>query len=321
MVSHLYSSAFKTNSMETVLITGGTGLVGKRLITLLTERGYQIIVLTRNTNQNAENPLVSFANWDINNKHIDKEALSKANYIIHLAGAGVMDKKWTKAYQNEILESRTKSIELVIESLKNINHQVKALISASAIGWYGPDEKANYSFVEDDKPDENFLGTTCKLWEASADEAQKLGIRVCKMRIGIVLSDKGGALSEFMKPLKLGIAGILGNGKQNISWIHIEDLCRMFIHAMENQGMSGSYNAVAPYPTSNKTLTLTLARTMKGAFFIPFYVPSFLLKLMLGKRSIEILKSTKVSSAKISAQGFTFLYPSIEQALKNIIKK
>ena len=198
---------------------------------------------------------------------------------------------------------------------------MKAIISASAIGWYGPDVKENYQFVENDPADSHFLGETCRLWEESIEPATKLGIRVCKIRTGIVLSTKGGALVEFMKPIRLGVAGILGNGKQIVSWIHIEDLCRIFIHAIENENLNGNYNAVAPEPVSNKKLTITLAKIMKGIFFIPSYVPKFVLKIMMGERSIEVLKSTNVSCEKIRNTGFTFLYPSIEVALRQLLKK
>ena len=306
---------------KNILITGGTGLVGNALSIMLTEKGYEVTILTRSTNNSSNNLAVDYAHWDINNKYIDPVAISKADYIIHLAGAGVVDKKWTAAYKKEILDSRVKSSELIIHSLQNNPHKVKAIISASAIGWYGPDVKENYQFVETDSADNHFLGETCKLWEESIEPATKLGIRVCKIRTGIVLSTKGGALVEFMKPIHLGIAGILGDGKQMVSWIHIEDLCRIFIHAIENEHLNGSYNGVAPSPVSNKTLTIALAKIMKGIFYIPSYVPKFVLKIMMGERSIEVLKSTNVNCDKIRNTGFTFLFPSIEMALKNLLKK
>jgi hypothetical protein len=306
---------------KNILITGGTGLVGNALCNMLTEKGYTVTILTRSTNKKSINAAIEYAHWDINNNYIDPVAISKADYIIHLAGAGVVDKKWTIAYKKEILDSRVKSSELIVHSLQNNLNKVKAIISASAIGWYGPDVKENYQFVENDPADSHFLGETCRLWEESIEPASKLGIRVCKIRTGIVLSTKGGALVEFMKPIRLGVAGILGNGKQMVSWIHIEDLCRIFIHAIENENLNGSYNAVAPEPVSNKKLTITLAKIMKGIFFIPSYVPKFVLKIMMGERSIEVLKSTNVSCEKIRNTGFTFLYPSIEVALRQLLKK
>ena len=174
--------------------------------------------------------------------------------------------------------------------------------------------------METDKPATDFLGETCKLWEESIEPVQQLGIRLVKLRTGIVLSNDGGALTEFKKPIKMGIAGILGNGKQMVSWIHIDDLCRLFIAAIENDLMSGSYNAVAPAPVSNKDLTMELATLMKGKFFIPAHVPAFVLNVMLGESSIEVLKSTTVSCEKIRQTGFNFLYPDIKQALQQLCK-
>ncbi len=306
---------------KTILITGGTGLVGTELCKLLVQKGYKIIVLSRSKTNLYVSPSISFAHWDINNNFIDRNAIIHADYIIHLAGAGVVDKKWTAAYKKEIQDSRIKSSELIVEALKNNPNKVKAIVSASAIGWYGPDVKENYQFVETDPADGHFLGETCKLWEESIDPAISIGKRVCKIRTGIVLSTKGGALKEFMNPIKFGLATILGNGKQIVSWIHIEDICRIFIHAVENEHMTGSYNAVAPNPVSNKMLTVTLAKIMRGIFFIPVYVPKFILKIMMGERSIEVLKSADVNCEKIRTSGFVFLFPGIEVALKNLLKK
>ncbi len=306
---------------QTILITGGTGLVGTQLSKMLIERGFRIIILTRNPQKYTNTPQIQYTAWDVANQTIDLEALSAADFIIHLAGAGVVDKKWNSKYKKEILDSRTQSSKLIIEHLKGINHKVKAIVSSSAIGWYGPDKEKNYRFKETDPSDNSFLGVTCKLWEESIKPASSLGIRVCILRTGIVLSTKGGALKEFLKPIQFGIASILGNGKQIISWIHIEDLCRMFIHAIENEKLSGSYNAVAPMPVTNKNFSITLARILKGNFFIPMYVPSFILKLMMGESSIEVLKSTDVSCDKIKETGFVFYYPTLEAALKNLLPK
>jgi uncharacterized protein (TIGR01777 family) len=309
--------------MQTVLITGGTGLVGKALTKQLQERGYEIIILTRKLPAN--DPLIkngiSYAEWDIHKQTVDIAAVQKSDYIIHLAGAGVVDKKWTTAYKKEIQDSRTKSSELIIDTLKNNSNKVKAVVSASAIGWYGPDKFPIKAFVEKDLPDNSFLGETCRLWEESIEPVQQLGKRLVKFRTGIVLSNDGGALVEFKKPLQFCVASILGTGKQVVSWIHIDDLCRLYIDAIENNNLHGSYNAVAPIPVTNKELTVALAKEMRGNYFISAYVPEFILKIMLGDRSIEVLKSATVSCEKIKQTGFTFLYPSIETALKQLVKK
>lgn len=306
---------------QTILITGGTGLLGKALVELLIRQGYYIIILTRSLKETVNTEFVSYALWDVKKKTIDTAALQKADHIIHLAGAGVVDKKWTADYKKEIVESRTESSKLLIYTLKNISHNVKTLVSASAIGWYGEDKMVGKAFTEDDPADNSFLGETCRLWEACVSPAEAVGIRVCSIRIGILLSNDGGAFAEFVKPVKFGLASILGSGRQMVSWIHIDDVCRIFLQAIENTGMSGSYNAVAPVPVSNKTLMLKIADILKGKFYITMHVPTFVLKMMMGQRSVEILKSTTVSCTKIKATGFTFLYPTLDSAVDNLLKK
>lgn len=306
--------------MRTILITGGTGLVGRALTKALLQKNYQVIILTRKMKDDAVSG-VSYALWDVSKKQIDKAALEKADAIIHLAGAGVVDKKWTDSYKKEIIDSRTKSSGLIIDTLKEMVHKVKVWVSASATGYYGEDKIPGHYFTEEDKADNAFLGEVCRLWEQSVDPATDLGIRVAKLRTGIVLSNEGGAYKEFKAPLKGGIATILGSGKQVVSWIHIDDLCRQYIYALENEGIAGAYNAVSPHPVSNKELITTIAKEMKGKFYIPVHVPGFILKIMMGGRSIEILKSTTVSADKIKKAGFTFLYPALESAVKAIEKK
>lgn len=302
----------------TVLITGGTGLVGSALSKALIRKGYAVIILTRDVTgkKNFEN--LSYAAWDVKKQWMDIDALQKADFIIHLAGAAVVEKKWTDAYKKEIEESRTHSSRLVAECLKNNINKIKAVISGSAIGFYGDDKNKAIPFTENDKADECFLGHTCKLWEESIAPVTDLGKRLVILRTGIVLSNKGGALAEFKKPIRFGAASILGNGRQMVSWIHIDDLCSMFIAAIENTALSGVYNAVAPNPVSNKKLTLCLAKKMNGRFYVPIHIPSFVLKLMMGQRSIEVLKSATVSCKKIMETGFKFQFDSIEPALENL---
>lgn len=306
--------------MQTVLVTGGTGMIGSELTKHLSGKGYHIINLTRKMPASpGKDANISYALWDVNKQQIDVAAIQKADHIIHLAGAGVVDKKWTEAYKAEIRNSRTKSSALLIDALRNNDNSVKTIVSASAIGWYGEDSSPRGAgFIESDMNADNFLGETCKVWEESIEPVKQLGKRLVIMRFGIVLSNTDGAFPEFKKPLHFGISGILGSGKQVISWVHIDDLCRMLIEAIENENMNGIYNAVAPKPVTNKVLTLQLAQAIRGKFFIPLHVPEFVLKIMLGARSVEVLKSTTVSSEKIKGVGFTFLYPSIEAALQQL---
>ena len=310
--------------MATVLITGGTGMIGKRLTELLVEKGYKVIVLTRNPSSVSYHlPSVSYAQWNIEKQTIDVDAIQNADHIIHLAGAGVADKRWSIKRKKEIVDSRVNSSTLIVKAVKEIPNKIKAVISTSAIGWYGADtnESLQNGFNEEAKADNAFLGSTCKTWEESINPVLQMNKRLVKLRVGIVLSNAGGVLAEFRKPIEMGVAAILGNGKQIISWVHVDDLCNMFIYAMEHDEMKGVYNAVAPDPVSNKILTITLAKMMKGSFFIPVYVPSFLLKIILGEMSIEVLKSATVDSNKIKKAGYAFLYPTIISALKNLLNK
>lgn len=307
--------------MATILVTGGTGLIGTALTDALLLKGYKIIILTRQNDKKSANPALSYANWDINTMHIDESVFTEVTHIIHLAGAGVADKRWTEKRKNEIVDSRVKSGQLLVHTLARVPNKVEAVISSSAIGWYGDDPVVpNPSpFTEENLSATDFLGATCKLWEESIDPVAELGIRLVKLRTGIVLSKNGGALKEFLKPLKYGVAAILGNGKQIISWIHIDDIVNMYVEAIENNKLKGAYNAVAPNPVSNKELTIALAKA-RGGFYIPIRVPSFILKIVLGEMSVEVLKSATVSASKIIAQGFVFRFPAIADAVKAEVK-
>ena len=197
--------------MQTVLISGGTGMVGRQLTKHLLKKGYQVIILTRKIPFLKDaNPNISYALWNLADQTIDSEAVQKASCLIHLAGAGVVDKKWTKVYKDEIANSRTQSSALIIKALSNHTHSIKTIISASAIGWYGEDPSPNAKgFVEIDLAAKGFLGETCEKWEQSIEPVEKIGIRLVKLRIGIVLSNDGGALAEFKKPIQFGVAGII----------------------------------------------------------------------------------------------------------------
>lgn len=310
--------------MATVLITGGTGTIGKRLSAMLAEKGYQVIILTRNVEKaKQQHPAITFAAWDVGKGYIDAGAVQRADYIIHLAGAGVADGRWTDKRKAEIVNSRTQSSALLVKALQENENKVKAVISASATGWYGPDTPTSVQvgFKEEEPAYNDFLGDTCRLWEDSIQPVQTLGKRLVKLRTGIVLSNDGGAYAEFKKPLKGGLATIMGSGKQVVPWVHAEDICRMYMYAIEHENMQGVYNAVAPHPVPNKQLILTIAKKVNPHFYIPVYAPAFALKLALGEMSIEILKSVTVSADKIVAAGFNYLYPTIDKAVEALAGK
>jgi uncharacterized protein len=319
--------------MPTVLITGGTGLIGRAITKTLLQRDYNVVILTRGGKKMVStHPKLRYANWDVDKQQIDQTAISEADHIIHLAGAGVADKRWTKKRKQEIVNSRVLGSKLIVDSLAKIPNKVKTVLSTSAIGWYGPDllpsprsgegqgMREEFSGegkgmrTETDPPASDFLGETCRKWEESIQPVRQLGKRLVILRVGIVLTKEGGALKEFLKPLRFGVATILGSGKQIVSWIHIDDLVSMYIASMENENLNGIYNAVGPAPVSNKELILSLARERKR-FFIPVRIPSFVLKIVLGELSIEVLKSAAVSADKIQQTGFRFQYPHLKDAL------
>jgi uncharacterized protein (TIGR01777 family) len=298
---------------ETVLISGGSGLVGTELSELLQNKGFCVIHLTRSLNSKS-NYQTSY--WNPKQGVIDEGIIEKTHYIIHLAGAGIADKHWSDSRKIEILDSRVKTAELLFETVKRVNPNLKAFISASGVGYYGATTSDNI-FSEEDPNATDFLGETCKKWEDAADLFSNLNSRVVKLRTGLVISKTGGAIKKMSLPIKLGIGSALGSGKHYMPWIDISDLAKLYVEAIENELYTGTYNAVSSEHQTNEQFTKTLAKQLNKPLFLP-KVPAFLLRLVFGELSTIALEGSRVSNQKLISSNFKFNFPTLESSLKSI---
>ncbi|RKS03304.1 MULTISPECIES: TIGR01777 family oxidoreductase [unclassified Flavobacterium] len=298
-----------------ILITGATGLIGSELVKLLLAKGHTVHYLTTSKDKiESQSNYIGFY-WNPQEGKIDENCIFEVDAIIHLAGANIA-KRWTNAYKQEIIESRTLSAELLFNLVKkHPSHQIKQIISASGTAIYPDGIDKVYDEATKDSED-SFLSNVVKKWEASVNVFQVLGIKVCKLRTGIVLSNKGGALPEMVKPIKLGFGSAMGSGKQIQSWIHVNDLVALYNFALEKQ-LEGVYNAVTSNPISNQVLTKTIAKTLKKSLWLP-NIPEFVMKLILGEMSYLLFSSKNLSANKILDLGFQFQFPDIDKAIDNL---
>jgi uncharacterized protein (TIGR01777 family) len=299
-----------------VLITGGSGLVGRNLTSLLLSKRYKVSHVSRT---GIFQPGVTVFKWDPENRMIDNNALAGVQYLVHLAGASIGEKRWTNARKKEIIQSRVDSAKFLFEKIKDNPESLKAFISASATGYYGS-VTSEKMFDEEDPPGTDFLGNTCTQWEEAADLFTSLGIRTVKLRTGVVLEKTDSALSRLMTPSRFGFLVRTGNGRQYMPWIHIQDLCSIYLKAVEDDKMQGVYNAVAPEHINHNDFVSTLAETMNKVVF-PVNVPSIVLKAVLGEMSDVVLKGSMVSAEKIVNAGYEFIYPELKETLADILKK
>lgn len=293
-----------------VLIAGGTGLVGKRLSSILQQQGYTVRLLTRQPKSEGQ------FFWNPATNEIDPNALSGVTTVINLAGAGIADQRWTASRKKELIESRGKSALLLAHAIQQSPSKPEVYLSASAIGFYGNSGEA--WMLEDSAPvDHSFMVDCCQQWEAAADTIAAMGIRTLKFRIGVVLALEGGALAEIVKPLRFGLGAYFSDGQAWWSWIHLDDVCRAFVWGMETPSAQGAYNLTAPEPVRGKALVQATAKAMKQwAVFLP--APAFVLRLLLGEMSAVVLNSNRVSSKKLEQAGFEFKWPALEAAVSDI---
>ncbi|GAB4002461.1 TIGR01777 family oxidoreductase [Spirosoma daeguense] len=305
---------------NTVLITGGTGSIGRRLTQLLQQQGFQVSLLSRSTSEQASGqlPNVTVYKWDVKKGEIDPKALQTADHIIHLAGAGIADKRWSEERKQEIIESRTQSTDLLVQTLAQHPHHVKSFVGASAIGYYGADT-GDRPLNENTQGGSDFLAQVVRSWERSEDQITALGIRTVKLRIGVVLMAEGGALAKLTQPIRLGAGAPIGSGQQYVSWIHLDDLCQLFITAMTDKSWEGTYNAVAPTPVTNETLTQAIAKVIHRPLLLP-NIPNFAIELLYGEMAVVVTGGNYVLNKRIADETkFQYQYADLNKALENLL--
>ena len=291
------------------MITGGSGLIGRRLSFLLKSRGYEVRILSRSNNP--KNNYKTFV-WNVSEQYINESAFEGLNHIIHLAGAGIADKRWSEKRKKEIIASRVTSTNLLYNTVKRLKTPLNSFISASATGYYGA-VTSETIFEEKDKPAKDFLGKVCSLWEDSIFQFNEIKIRTVALRTGIVLSKDGGAL----KKMKTPVITSLGNGKQYMPWIHIDDLCELYIKAIEDEQFKGAFNAVSSEHISNLSFSKKISKIFNHPF-LAIGAPSFILQIVFGEMSTIILNGSRISANKIKQAGFKFKFENLEKALKNL---
>ena len=301
--------------MSRVLIAGGTGLIGQHLCRRLLEQGYEVAILSRSSSNLGQ--VISYS-WNPDQHEIQSEAINSCDYMINLAGANIGSKRWTSKRKRQILESRINTAKLIFNNLEN-NHKLSAYITASAIGYYGALTSKDL-FKETDSPANDFLGQTCKKWEEAADIFAQKGIRTVKIRTGIVLSKDGGILAKLNIPLRWGFASAMGSGNQYMPWIHMDDLCNIYIQAIKNKDMIGPYNAVAPEYVTNRVFTQKAAHALHRPFWFP-NIPALVMKLFFGEMSVMLLTGSRISSEKIESAGYTYLFPHLDSAFQDLFSK
>jgi len=301
--------------MAKVLITGGSGSIGKYLILRLLLKGHQVSIIGRSKK---EIPGAESFVYDLDKGEISEAALRDVTHIIHLAGAGIADKPWSPTRKQEIIESRVKPLQLLASKLQARNQRIKAIISSSAVGYYGG-LTSNEIFTEESSQASDFLGSTCKMWEDAVQVFKPIADREVRVRTSVVLMNDAGALAKLVKPTKLGFGAAVGSGKQWMPWIHIDDLVELYVRAIEDDKLSGPYNAASPDHVNQSTMIKKIGKTLNRPTFLP-PVPKFLIKTVMGEMSAVVTEGSRVSSQKLIDSGFEFKYSELQPALNDLLK-
>lgn len=298
-----------------VLIGGGSGLIGSRLTEMLLGKGYEVRHLGRKAKEGPARlsaDAVKTFQWDIHKGTMDNRAFEGVSTVINLAGANINDHRWTESFKKEILISRTESTRLIVNFLNSNSHSVTHFLAGSAVGYYGFSNSSHW-FHESDPPGNDFMAQVVVQWEKVTQLLKDNQTKVAHIRTGIVIGENTDAIEAMARPINLYVGAPLGSGKQVVSWIHLEDICGIFVHVLENK-LRGEFNAAAPEPATNEELTKVLAAKLRKPLWLP-NIPGFVLKIVLGEMANAVLNGSKVSSEKIKSTGFKFQYPDLKSAL------
>jgi uncharacterized protein (TIGR01777 family) len=294
-----------------ILVTGASGLIGSALVSSLTAAGYSVTRLVRRPPQSGEKA----ARWDPLTGFVDASSLEGVDGVVHLAGESI-DERWTAAKKVSIRDSRVKGTEVLCEALAQLASPPKILVSASAIGYYG--DRGEEILREESAPGSGFLAEVCRAWEAATEPARQAGLRTVQLRFGVVLSPAGGALAKILPPFRLGLGGVLGSGRQYMSWIALDDAIGAIQQAIVTDNLQGPTNAVAPEAVTNQEFTHTLGKILRRPTVVP--LPAFAARLMFGEMADALLlASARVQPAKLLAVGYRFRYPTLAEALRHLL--
>jgi uncharacterized protein (TIGR01777 family) len=301
--------------MAKVLITGGSGSIGKHLIPRLLFKGHQVSIIGRSKK---EIPGVESFVYDLDKGEMSEAALRDVTHIIHLAGAGIADKPWSPARKQEIIESRVKPLQLLARKLQSRNQRIRAIISSSAVGYYGG-LTSDEVFTEESKPANDFLGSTCKMWEDAVQAFKPVADREVRVRTSVVLMNDAGALPKLVRPTRLGFGAAIGSGKQWMPWIHVDDMVELYVQAVEDDKISGPYNAASSEHVDQQTMIKKIGKTLNRPTFLP-PVPKFLVKTVMGEMSTVVTEGSRVSSQKLIDAGYEFEFTKLQEALNDLLK-